>query len=113
MASVPENKIMTEPASTPVNSSFQAGVIDEGISSLKFKVWFSNPTREKVNLQIESEMGILFSRQYTEAWYGQIYDLSQLEDGVYYFVFEKGREQIKRRVVIRTNVETTRTKVVE
>ena len=102
-----EDQFITSP---PVES-FSAGIREEDSSSLKFKVWFLNPQEEKVNISIRSESGNIFSKNFTDNWYAQVYDLGELEDGIYTISISKGKKNFEKKVMISSETYVVRKKL--
>ena len=101
-------KLFVQMKVTPQTKLFTANVSEE--PDLKFKVWIANPDEEKVTISIRSEEGgYYFNKTLSDAWYSQLYNFSNVDDGVYTIEISKGRECIRKKIVIATDTYTMRT----
>lgn len=76
----------------------------KNIGSLRFKVSFENPLRQKTKIYILDTNNEVLFNEYTgvDTKYVRAFDLSNLNDGKYTIVVESGSEKSKKDLIINT-----------
>lgn len=88
----------------PLSGTFRADIVQLTPNVPKFNLRFNNPAREKVVVTItDASTNLLYNQAFTDAAYVQTYDLSMLPDGAYTFTLTKGKEMIRKTVLLNTD----------
>ncbi|MFN3489420.1 MAG: hypothetical protein ACK4YV_09810 [Emticicia sp.] len=76
----------------------------QDLGSLRFKLAFENPAKQKTKISLVDKENNLFFADYpsNDVQYVKAFDLSNLVDGEYTFVVELGTEKLKKDFVITT-----------
>lgn len=76
----------------------------QDLGSLRFKVAFENPSKQKTKISLVDKESNVFFYDYpsNDAQYVKAFDLSNLLDGEYTFVVEVGTDKLKKDFVITT-----------
>lgn len=76
----------------------------QDLGSLRFKLAFENPSKQKTKISLVDKENNLFFYDYpsNDVQYVKAFDLSNLVDGEYTFVVELGTEKLKKDFVITT-----------
>jgi hypothetical protein len=76
----------------------------QDLGSLRFKVAFENPSKQKTKISLVDKESNVFFYDYpsNDTQYVKAFDLSNLLDGEYTFVVEVGTEKLKKDFVITT-----------
>lgn len=76
----------------------------QDLGSLRFKVAFENPSKQKTKISLVDKESNVFFYDYpsNDIQYVKAFDLSNLLDGEYTFVVEVGTEKLKKDFVITT-----------
>ncbi|MDZ7933877.1 MAG: hypothetical protein U5M51_02675 [Emticicia sp.] len=76
----------------------------QDLGSLRFKLAFENPSKQKIKISLVDKENNLFFYDYpsSDVQYVKSFDLSNLADGEYAFVVELGTEKLKKDFVITT-----------
>ena len=76
----------------------------QDLGSLRFKLAFENPFKQKTKISLVDKENNVFFNDYptNDAQYVKAFDLSNLLDGEYAFVVELGNEKLKKDFVITT-----------
>jgi len=103
----PAEKLFVQLKVTPQTQSIMANVSKD--SAMKFRIWFANPETAKITISIQSETGqYSFNKIISDAWYGQTYDFTGLEDGIYTLEIAKGKDHFRKKILISTDTYTMR-----
>jgi hypothetical protein len=97
-------KAQTKVAAGKVNSTEKNSLNVQDLGSLRFKLAFENPSKQKTKLSLVDKENNVFFNDYptNDAQYVKAFDLSNLLDGEYAFVVELGNEKLKKDFVIST-----------
>lgn len=76
----------------------------QDLGSLRFKLAFENPSKQKTKISLVDKENNLFFYDYpsNDVQYVKAFDLSNLVDGEYTFVVEMGTEKLTKDFVITT-----------
>ena len=94
-----QTKVAGKVASTEKNT-----LSVQDLGSLRFKLAFENPSKQKTKISLVDKENNLFFTDYpsNDVQYVKAFDLSNLVDGEYTFVVELGTEKLKKDFVITT-----------
>jgi hypothetical protein len=104
-ATATEGMAQTKAASGKVSSSDKVSKLDvQDLGSLRFKLAFENPLRQKTKIYLLDKNNDVFFNEYANgnAQYVRAFDLSNLADGEYTFVVESGNDKLTKAFVIKT-----------
>jgi hypothetical protein len=105
LAATTEGMAQTKAASGKISSSDKtANLTVQDLGSLRFKLTFENPLRQKSQIYLLDKDNNVFFNEYStgDAQYIRAFDLSNLSDGEYTFVVETGKDKLKKDFVIST-----------
>ncbi|WP_435354617.1 hypothetical protein [Emticicia sp. SJ17W-69] len=105
-ATATEGMAQTKAASGKVSSSDKVSNLNvQDLGSLRFKLAFENPLRQKTQIYLLDKNKDIFFNEYATgtAQYVRAFDLSNLADGEYTFVVESGKDRLTKDFVIKTN----------
>jgi hypothetical protein len=76
----------------------------EDLGSLRFKLAFENPLKQKAKISLVDNENNEFYKDYSagDAQYVKAFDLSDLADGEYTFVVESGKDKLTKEFAIKT-----------
>ncbi|CAH0994591.1 hypothetical protein EMA8858_00701 [Emticicia aquatica] len=100
-----EGMAQTKAASGKVSSSDKVSKLSvQDLGSLRFKLAFENPLRQKTKIYLQDKDSNVFFNEYSigDTQYVRAFNLSNLADGEYTFVVESGNEKLKKDFVIST-----------
>lgn len=99
-----EGMAQTKVAAGKVASTEKNSLSVQDLGSLRFKLAFENPSKQKTKISLVDKENNLFFYDYpsNDAQYVKAFDLSNLLDGEYTFVVELGTEKLKKDFVITT-----------
>lgn len=86
-------------------ASFEKNTLSvQDLGSLRFKLAFENPSKQKTKISLIDKENNVFFYDYptNDAQYVKAFDLSNLLDGEYSFLVELGTEKLKKDFVITT-----------
>ena len=86
-------------------TSFEKNTLSvQDLGSLRFKLAFENPSKQKTKISLIDKENNVFFYDYptNDAQYVKAFDLSNLLDGEYSFLVELGTEKLKKDFVIIT-----------
>jgi len=97
-------KAQTKVAAGKVTSIEKNSLNVQDLGSLRFKLAFENPSKQKTKISLVDKENNVFFNDYptNDAQYVKAFDLSNLLDGEYSFVVELGNEKLKKDFVITT-----------
>jgi hypothetical protein len=104
-ATATEGMAQTKAASGKVSSSDKVSNLSvQDLGSLRFKLAFENPLRQKTQIYLLDKNNDVFFNEYStgSAQYVRAFNLSNLADGEYTFVVESGKDKLKKEFVITT-----------
>jgi hypothetical protein len=106
----PEEKerILVDLKITPSVPGFRAGVSVLDSLRNKLRLWVSNSEAKKFTVSILGAEGILWTRQFRDAYWNQSFDLSALDDGTYTIRMTNGKDSFERKILISSNSYTRR-----
>ena len=98
---IAQTKVASGKVSTSENGS-KLNVQDLG--SLRFKLAFENPLKQKTKISLVDKENNIFFNEYSagDAQYVKAFNLSNLADGEYTFVVESGKDKLTKDFVIKT-----------
>jgi hypothetical protein len=105
LAATTEGMAQTKAASGKISSSDKtANLTVQDLGSLRFKLTFENPLRQKSQIYLLDKDNNVFFNEYStgDAQYIRAFNLSNLADGEYTFVIETGKDKLKKDFVIST-----------
>jgi hypothetical protein len=105
LAATTEGMAQTKAASGKISSSDKtANLTVQDLGSLRFKLTFENPLRQKSQIYLLDKDNNVFFNEYStgDAQYIRAFNLSDLADGEYTFVVETGKDKLKKDFVIST-----------
>lgn len=100
-----EGMAQTKAASGKISSSDKVtNLTVQDLGSLRFKLTFENPLRQKSQIYLLDKDNNIFFNEYStgDAQYIRAFNLSDLADGEYTFVVETGKDKLKKDFVIST-----------
>lgn len=99
-----EGMAQAKVASGKVASTEKNTLSIQDLGSLRFKLAFENPLKQKTKISLVDKENNLFFADYpsNDVQYVKAFDLSNLVDGEYTFVVELGTEKLKKDFVITT-----------
>jgi hypothetical protein len=100
-----EGMAQTKATSGKVSSTEKVSNLDvQDLGSLRFKLAFENPLRQKTKIYLLDKNNDVFFNEYANgnAQYVRAFDLTNLADGEYTFVVESGKDKITKAFEIRT-----------
>lgn len=99
-----EGMAQAKVASGKVASAEKNTLSVQDLGSLRFKLAFENPSKQKTKISLIDKSDNLFFYDYpsNDVQYVKAFDLSNLVDGEYTFVVEVGTEKMKKDFVITT-----------
>lgn len=99
-----EGMAQAKVASGKVTSTEKNTLSVQDLGSLRFKLAFENPSKQKTKISLVDKENNLFFADYpsNDVQYVKAFDLSNLVDGEYTFVVELGTEKLKKDFVITT-----------
>ncbi len=76
----------------------------QDLGSLRFKLAFENPLKQKTKISIVDKENNVFFNDYStgDTQYVKAFNLANLSDGDYSFVVESGNDKLTKEFVIRT-----------
>jgi hypothetical protein len=76
----------------------------EDLGSLRFKLAFENPLKQKAKISLVDIDNNVFFNDYSakDVQYVKAFDLSNLADGKYAFIVESGNDKLTKELVIKT-----------
>ena len=92
----------------PLAAHLEASIEQPDKDIMKFRVTLSNPTASRTVIAIRRQQDVLFSEVVRVSDYMNVYDMSQLEDGVYEFEISSGKEKFHKTIVITTITQVNR-----
>ena len=104
-ATATEGLAQTKATSGKVSSSEKVGNLNvHDLGSLRFKLAFENPLRQKTQIYLLDKNNDVFFNEYATgtAQYVRAFNLSNLADGEYTFVVESGNDKLKKTFEIKT-----------
>lgn len=104
-ATATEGMAQTKAASGKVSSLDKVSNLSvQDLGSLRFKLAFENPLRQKTQIYLLDKNNDVFFNEYSTgtAQYVRAFNLSNLADGEYTFVVESGKDKLKKEFVITT-----------
>ncbi len=104
-ATATEGMAQTKAASGKVSSSDKVSNLSvQDMGSLRFKLAFENPLRQKTKIYLLDKNNDVFFNEYSNgtAQYVRAFNLANLADGEYTFVVESGKDKFKKEFVIKT-----------
>ena len=99
-----EGMAQTKVASGKVSSSEKVSNLNvQDLGSLRFKLAFENPLKQKAKISLVDKENNIFFNDYSvgNAQYIKAFDLTNLADGNYTFVVESGNDKLTKEFVIR------------
>lgn len=105
LAATTEGMAQTKAASGKISSSEKVtNLTVQDLGSLRFKLAFENPLRQKTQIYLLDKDNNVFFNEYStgDAQYIRAFDLSNLADGEYTFVVETGKDKLKKDFSIST-----------
>ena len=105
LAATTEGMAQTKAASGKISSSETVTNLKvQDLGSLRFKLTFENPLRQKTQIYLLDKDNNVFFNEYStgDAQYIRAFNLSDLADGEYTFVVETGKDKLKKDFVIST-----------
>lgn len=100
-----EGMAQTKAASGKISSSDKVtNLTVQDLGSLRFKLTFENPLRQKTQIYLLDKDNNVFFNEYStgDAQYIRAFNLSDLADGEYTFIVETGKDKLKKDFVIST-----------
>lgn len=78
----------------------------QNLGSLRFKLSFENPTKQKAQIYLVDKDNLVYYQEYAsgDAQYTKAFNLTNLVDGEYTFVVETPTEKVSQNFVIRTQI---------
>ncbi len=78
----------------------------QNLGSLRFKLSFENPTKQKAQIYLVDKDNVVYYQEYAsrDAQYTKAFNLTNLVDGEYTFVVETPTEKVTQNFVIRTQI---------
>ena len=78
----------------------------QNLGSLRFKLSFENPTKQKAQIYLVDKDHVVYYQEYAsgDAQYTKAFNLTNLVDGEYTFVVETPTEKVSQNFVIRTQI---------
>jgi len=78
----------------------------QNLGSLRFKLSFENPTKQKAQIILVDNGRNVYFNEYTagDAQYTKAFNLTNLVDGEYTFIVETPTEKVSQNFVIRTEI---------
>jgi hypothetical protein len=107
------NVVSTTPA-RPGDYSVQVTISQSDSSDLKFRIHILNPEEQKVTIYIRSRtLGTIFIKtlmdsEFANHEYANLYNMNELEDGLYSIEVVAGRESIRKDILINTTTKIDR-----
>jgi hypothetical protein len=104
-ATATEGMAQTKAASGKISSSDKVSNLSvQDMGSLRFKLAFENPLRQKTKIYLLDKNNDVYFNEYTTgtAQYVRAFNLSDLADGEYTFVVESGKDKLTKEFVIKT-----------
>jgi len=94
----------TKVAVGKVTSTEKSSLSVQDLGSLRFKLTFENPSKQKTKISLIDSENNVFYYVYpsNDVQYVKAFDLSNLLDGEYTFLVELGTEKLKKDFVITT-----------
>jgi len=94
----------TKVAVGKVTSTEKSSLSVQDLGSLRFKLTFENPSKQKTKISLIDSENNVFYYDYpsNDVQYVKAFDLSNLLDGEYTFLVELGTEKLKKDFVITT-----------
>ncbi len=94
----------TKVAVDKVTSTEKSSLSVQDLGSLRFKLTFENPSKQKTKISLIDSENNVFYYVYpsNDVQYVKAFDLSNLLDGEYTFLVELGTEKLKKDFVITT-----------
>lgn len=93
---------------TPSIEGFRAGISIVDGNENKFRVWVYNNEEKKCTITIRNDAGFLWSSNFKNAYYNQVFNLSSVDDGEYSITVSKGRDSFERKIMVTTHSYTQR-----
>ncbi len=100
-----EGMAQTKATSGKISSSAKVSNLSvENLGSLRFKLAFENPLKQKAKISLVDKENNVFYNDYSvgDAQYVKAFDLTNLADGEYSFVIESGKDKLTKDFVIKT-----------
>jgi hypothetical protein len=101
-------KISVDFKITPSVQGFRAGVSLMDSAQNKFRLWVNNSEEKRFTVSISTANGFLWSKDYKDAYFNQVFDLSSLDDGDYFIKINCDKDNFERKIVLSTNSYTRR-----
>ena len=110
VGTVPEEKqkIFVNVKISPSSAGFRAGVARIDSAENKFRLWVTNSEERRFTVTIEGSMGFLWNRDFKDAFFDQVFDLSTSDDGNYIIKVSSEKERFEKKIVLSTNSYTRR-----
>jgi YbbR domain-containing protein len=93
----PNQKIKVDLKITPSNKQFQVTVQTVDSSQYKVRLTIFNAEEKSCTINIISTAGNLWSIRIKEAYFSQVFNLSQLDDGNYTIKVTNGKRPIRKK----------------
>lgn len=98
----PKQKILVDFKISPSVEGFRAGLSVIDSAENKFRLWVCNSEEKKCMISISSSTGYVWTDNFKDAYYNQVFNLASLDDGEYTVRVACGKDLFERRITIST-----------
>lgn len=83
-----------------------ANLTVQNLGSLRFKLSFENPTKQRAQIYLVDKDNVVYYQEYAsgDAQYTKAFNLTNLVDGEYTFVVQTPTDKVTQNFVIRTQI---------
>jgi hypothetical protein len=98
-----KQKIFVDFRIAPSVKEFKAGIASVESCPHKLRLWICNGEERKCTISFSSGSGYLWTGNFRDAYYNQVFDLSLLDDGDYFIKVNNGKDVFEKKIIIATN----------